>query len=95
MKTRSTIRPAILILALTAVATTQAAAQEVARVQVSPATLSLEVGETATVSATAYDAAGNVVEVPFIYFSRDGRGSLAIDRTMGEIEAFRGGEFEI
>ncbi|MXX71295.1 MAG: hypothetical protein F4205_03180 [Gemmatimonadetes bacterium] len=95
MKTRSTIRPAIMILALTAVATTQAAAQEVARVQVSPATLSLEVGETATVSATAYDAAGNVVEVPFIYFSRDGRGSLAIDRTTGEIEAFRGGEFEV
>ena len=53
MKTRSTIRPAILILALTTVATTQAAAQEVARVEVSPATLSLEVGETATVSATA------------------------------------------
>ena len=95
MKTRSTIRPAIMILALTAVATTQAAAQEVARVQVSPATLSLEVGETATVSATAYDAAGNVVEVPFFYFSRAGRGSLAIDRTTGEIEAFRGGEFEV
>ncbi|MDE2752787.1 MAG: Ig-like domain-containing protein, partial [Gemmatimonadota bacterium] len=95
MKTHSTIRLAALILALTAVATTQAAAQEVARVQVSPATLSLAVGETATVSATAYDASGNVVEVPFIYFSRDGRGSLAIDRTTGEIEAFRGGEFEV
>ena len=95
MKTHSTIRLAPLILALTAVATTQAAAQEAARVQVSPATLSLEVGETATVSATAYDAAGNVIDVPFIYFSRDGRGSLAIDRTTGEIEAFRGGEFEV
>lgn len=67
MKTHSTIRLAPLILALTAVATTQAAAQEAARVQVSPATLSLEVGETATVSATAYDAAGNVIDVPFIY----------------------------
>ena len=95
MKTRSTIRPATLILALAALATTQAAAQDVARVEVTPATLSLEVGETATVSATAYDASGNVVEVPFLYFSRGGRGSLAVNRTTGEIEAFKGGEFEV
>ncbi len=95
MKTRSTIRPATLILALAALATTQAAAQDVARVEVTPATLSLQVGETATVSATAYDASGNVVEVPFLYFSRGGRGSLAVNRTTGEVEAFKGGEFEV
>ena len=95
MKTRSSIRPAILILALTALATTQAAAQDVARVEVSPATLSLEVGETATVSATAYDASGNVVDIPFLYFSRDGRGSLAVNRTTGEVEAHKGGEYTI
>ena len=95
MKTRSTIRPATLILVLAALATTQAAAQDVARVEVTPATLSLEVGETATVSATAYDASGNVVEVPFLYFSRGGRGSLAVNRTTGEVEAFKGGEFEV
>ncbi|MDE2804197.1 MAG: Ig-like domain-containing protein [Gemmatimonadota bacterium] len=95
MKTRSSIRPAIMILALAALVTPQAAAQEVARVEVSPATLSLEVGETASVSAIAYDAAGNVVEVPFLYFSRGGRGSLAVNRTTGEIEAFKGGEFEV
>ena len=62
---------------------------------VSPATITLQVGETATVSATAYDADGNVVEVPFMYFSRDGRGRLAVDRFTGEIEAFKGGEFEV
>jgi len=95
MKTRSSIRPAILILAMAALATAQAAAQEVARVEVSPATLSLEVGETATVSATAYDASGNVVDIPFLYFSRDGRGSLAVNRTTGEIEAHKGGEYTI
>ena len=95
MKTFSTIRPATLLLAITALATTQAAAQEVARVAVSPATLSLAVGETATVSAIAYDAAGNVVDIPFLYFSRGGRGSLAVDRATGEIEAFKGGEFEV
>ena len=95
MKRRSTIRPAALLLAMAALAAMQATAQEVARVEVTPATLSLEVGETAQVSATAYDAAGNVVEVPFVYFSRSGRGSLAIDRATGEIEAFKGGEFEV
>ena len=95
MKTRSTIRPTLLILAVAALGATQAAAQEIARVEVSPATLSLEVGETATVSATAYDTDGNVVEVPFLYFSRGGRGSLAVNRTTGEVEAFKGGEFEV
>ena len=95
MKTHSTIRSATLLLAIAALSTTQATAQEVARVAVSPATLSLEVGETAAVSATAYDAAGNVVDIPFLYFSRGGRGSLAVNRTTGEIEAFKGGEFEV
>lgn len=95
MKTRSTIRSAIPILALAALAAMPAAAQEVARVEVTPATLSLEVGETAQVSATAYDAAGNVVDIPFLYFSRGGRGSLAVDRATGEIEAYRGGEYEV
>ncbi len=95
MKTHSTIRSAALLLAVAALSTTQAAAQDVARVAVSPETLSLEVGGTATVSATAYDAAGNVVDIPFLYFSRGGRGSLAVNRTTGEIEAFKGGEFEV
>ncbi len=101
MKTRITIRPAPVISALAALAAAAAAqatplaAQEVARVEVSPAAVSLEVGGTATVSATAYDADGNVVEVPFLYFSRDGRGSLAVNRATGEIEAFKGGEFEV
>ncbi len=101
MKTRSTIRPATLsaatlaLLAATAVPSPQLVAQEVARVVVNPAAITLQVGEKATVSATAYDADGNVVEVPFMYFSRDGRGRLAVDRFTGEIEAFKGGEFEV
>ncbi len=100
MKTRRTLRPATLIagtmaLLATAGARTQLTAQEVARVVVSPATITLEVGGKATISATAYDADGNVVEVPFMYFSRDGRGKLAVDRTTGEIEAFKGGRFQV
>ena len=95
MKTRSTIRTATLFAALAALATTQVTAQEVARVEVTPATLSLQVGETATVSATAYDAGGNALDVPFLFFSRDGRGKLAVNRATGEIEAFKGGEYEV
>ena len=95
MKTRTMLRPATLFLAMAAFANPQLTAQEVARVEVSPATITLEVGEKATVSATAYDADGNVVEVPFMYFSRGGRGRLAVDRFTGEVEAFKGGEFEV
>ena len=95
MKTRSRIHTASLFAALAALATTQVTAQEVARVEVTPATLSLQVGETATVSATAYDAGGNALDVPFLFFSRDGRGKLAVNRATGEIEAFKGGEYEV
>ena len=95
MRTRSTILPAALLAAMAALGTTQAIAQEVARVEVTPATLSLQVGETATVSATVYDANGNALDVPVLFFSRNGRGSLAVDRTTGEIEAFKGGEYEV
>ncbi len=72
-----------------------ATAQEVARVEVTPPTLSLQVGETATLSATVYDASGNVLDVPVLFFSRDGRGKLAVNRATGEIEAFKGGEFQV
>lgn len=94
MRTHSMIQPAAL-LALAALATTQLAAQEAARVEVTPAVLSLQVGERATVSATVYDAAGDILDVPVIFFSRDGRGKLGVDRTTGQIEAFKGGEFEV
>ncbi len=95
MTTRRMIRPAALLPALAALATTQAAAQEVARVEVTPAALSLQVGEKATVSAIVYDADGNALDVPVLFFSRDGRGKLGVDRATGEIEAFKGGEFEV
>ena len=82
------------------VATTGTAAQEVdraevARVEVTPSEVTLQVGEKAQLAATAYDADGNVVDVPFLFFSRGGRGRLAVDRTTGEIEAFKGGEYTV
>ena len=95
MTTTRRVRLSALLAALAITGTGTISAQEVTRVVVTPATITLEVGEKATVSATAYDADGNVVEVPFMYFSRGGRGRLAVDRTTGEVEAFKGGEFEV
>ena len=100
MRTTSRTAPATLIAAMAFIATTGTAAQEVdraevARVEVTPSELTLRVGEKAQLAATAYDADGNVVDVPFLFFSRGGRGRLAVDRTTGEIEAFKGGDFTV
>ncbi len=95
MKTRSAILSGAALLALAAPMSPGIAAQEITRVEVTPATLSLQVGETAQISATAYDANGDALDVPFLFFSRDGRGKLAVNRTTGEIEAFKGGEYEV
>ncbi|MDE2877259.1 MAG: Ig-like domain-containing protein [Gemmatimonadota bacterium] len=91
---------ATLPVASAAVATAPISAQEpeqveVARVEVTPATLTLEVGEKAQLTAVAYDADGEVVDVPLLFFSRSGRGRLAVDRSTGEIEAFKGGEYDV
>ena len=91
---------ATLLVASAAVATTPISAQEpeqveVARVEVTPTTITLQVGEKVQITAVAYDADGNVVEVPFLFFSRGGRGRLAVDYSTGEIEAFKGGEYEV
>ena len=84
MSTTSRIAPAALTAATAFMATAGVAAQEaqraeVARVEVAPAALTLQVGEKAQLSATAYDAGGDVVDVPFLFFSREGRGRLAVD----------------
>ncbi len=100
MRTTRRTAPAALLLAMATLAAAEAAAQEpaqaeVARVEVTPATLTLRVGEKAQITAVAYDADGNVVDVPILFFSRGGRGRLAVDRSTGAIEAFKGGQFEV
>ena len=100
MRTTRRMAPATLLAAMATIATTGAAAQdvdraEVARVEVTPSELTLHVGEKAQLAATAYDADGNVVDVPFLFFSRGGGGRLAVNRTTGEIEPFKGGEYTV
>ena len=46
-----------------------AAAQEIARIDISPAAIEAQVGDTVRLEATAYDAEGNVVEAPLVWFT--------------------------
>lgn len=64
-------------------------------IAVSPEQLTLAVGEKAQITAQLLDASGNAVESAFLFFARGARGRLAVDRTTGEIEAFKGGQYEV
>lgn len=71
-----------------------AAAQTPAnRIQISPTSLTLDVGDTARVSAEAFDARDRRVMVPLVYFSTDRR-AVGVDST-GRITAYRPGEARI
>lgn len=60
---------------------------------VEPASLALEIGETAQLSARVEDAAGAPVEEEVFFFSR-GRRSVTVDAE-GKVEAFQPGNFEV
>ena len=62
--------------------------------EVTPTQLTLDIGQTATLSATVTDAEGAVVEdATVVYFSR-ARRSVGVTRA-GEVEAYRPGEFTL
>ena len=65
----------------------------VARIVVEPASLTLDVNDTARVKATAYDAAGRVLRVPVTFFST-GRRSVEVD-TSGRVIAHGAGEYHL
>ncbi len=69
------------------------ALDSITSVEVTPASLTLEVGETATLTATALDAEGNSVEAPIVFISRSRRNVGVTNQ--GEVEAFRPGEYTI
>jgi len=77
-----------LAIALAAMVATPAFAQDQAaagRLEVTPATVQLQSGEEMDLQATAYDSAGNVMDVPVLFFSR-ARGRLAVSRE-GHVQA--------
>ena len=65
------------------------AAQQIARIEVTPATLTLNVNDTATVAAVAYDSAGARVAVPLVFFSMN-RWRVGVD-SLGHVTAHRAG----
>jgi hypothetical protein len=90
MKThRLLVVPAIL--ALTA---SGATAQTGMRIEVTPASMTLSVGDTASVTARVIDASGNAVDAPLLFFSSSRR-RLDVDRETGRVEAIKGGEYTI
>ena len=85
-----------LAIALAAMVVAPAVAQDqapAARLEVTPMTVQLESGEQLDLQATVYDSAGNVVDVPVLFFSR-ARGRLAVSR-QGHVEASKGGEYTV
>ncbi len=92
-------RAILLVLAtLPGLLTVPGAAQDagrpvVARVSVEPASLVLDVSDSAAVRATAYDSSGAVVRAPIVFFSSSRR-SLEVD-SLGRLRAHRSGEYRV
>ncbi len=72
-----------------------------ARVKVTPASLTLTVGEAATLEARVFDADGNEVDAPVQFFAtspeggRAARRRLDVNRRTGAVRAVKGGEYQI
>ena len=64
-----------------------------ASLDVTPASLTLEVGSKVTLNATVTDADGEAIDTQVVYFSR-ARRSVGVN-ALGEVEAYRPGEFVI
>ena len=64
-----------------------------ASVEVTPGSLTLEIGSTAMLEATVKDADGNVIPAPVIFISR-ARRNLGVEAS-GEVEAYSPGEFTV
>lgn len=73
---------------------TLARAQTPVRIEMHPTSLHLAVGDTAGIAATAYDADGNVVDAPILFFSRSRR-RLEVNRQTGQAVALKGGNYQV
>ena len=72
----------------------QQAAPPAVNVTVQPATLTLPLGETATLRAVVTDASGAVVERPVVFFS-SARRALTVNSSSGEVEALQPGTYTV
>ncbi|MDH5643410.1 MAG: Ig-like domain-containing protein, partial [Gemmatimonadota bacterium] len=83
-----------LVVLLTVTAQSAATAQAPARLAIEPEMLQLEVGDTVRLTATVFDADGNTIDAPVMFFSTSRR-RLAVDRAGGVVQAVKGGSYEI
>ena len=65
----------------------------VTSIDVTPASLTLNVGETINLTATAFDDRGNPLDVPIVFISRSRRNVGVTNE--GEVEAYQPGEYTI
>jgi hypothetical protein len=68
-------------------------AQPAARIELAPAAMTLDVLETARLTATVYDAGGRVVVAPVVFFSTNRR-AVEID-SIGRLRALKPGEYRV
>ena len=88
------VRTVFALAAVTGVLAAGAAAQTASRIEVTPASMTLSVGDTAVVTARVLDTNGNPVEAPLLFFSSSRR-RLDVDRETGRVEALKGGDYTI
>ncbi len=92
---RATLAIAVIGLILPVHARAQAQ-RRAARLEVSPAALSLAVGETARITAKVFDESGDAIDVPVQFFAAGpARGRIDVDRATGVVTAYKGGEFVV
>ncbi len=86
----SLARPRVAATFLAVMAASLGSAQEPTELRVEPAALTLEVGDTAELSAVVTDSAGNAIDRRVVFFSR-ARRSVGVTPA-GAVEAYRPGE---
>lgn len=73
---------------------TAAPTPPVARIEITPANLTLDVNDSASVTAIAYDSSGNRITAPVVFFSSSRR-SVGVDAQSGAVMAYSPGEFRL
>jgi hypothetical protein len=79
----------LLASALFAQQPTAPASPKIARIVITPSTLTLNVNDTATLTAAAYDSAGNRLAVGLVFYSLNRR-AVGVD-SLGRVKAYRAG----
>ena len=95
LRARVAVLSAVLIgIAPNSIARTQEPdSNSITSIEVTPASLTLQVGEKTTLTATALDDDGNPVEAPIVFISRSRR-NVGVSN-QGEVEAYQPGEYTI